>query len=73
MARLTGFSKLLITLLILAGLFFGGRYLLYNTEFGSNLQDTSGDFGFASDDNSASSLSSDGDDVLRVERTPESQ
>lgn len=36
--RLTGFSKLVITLLILAGLFFGGRYLLQNTKFGKDLQ-----------------------------------
>lgn len=37
--RLTGFSKLLITLLILALLFFGGRYLMNNTSFGQNLKD----------------------------------
>jgi NitT/TauT family transport system substrate-binding protein len=36
--RLTGFSKLLITLLILALLFFGGRYVLNNTSFGQNLK-----------------------------------
>jgi len=37
--RLTSFSKLLITLLILVFLFFGGRYLLQSTEFGKNLTD----------------------------------
>jgi len=36
--RLTTFSKLLIVLFILAGLFFGGRYLIENTEFGRNLK-----------------------------------
>ncbi len=37
--RLTGFSKLLITLLILAALFFGGRYLLTGTEAGQEILD----------------------------------
>ncbi len=37
--RLTSFSKLLITLLILALLFLGGKYLLNNTSFGQNLKD----------------------------------
>jgi NitT/TauT family transport system substrate-binding protein len=36
--RLTGFSKFVITLLILAVIFFGGRYLINNTEFGKNLK-----------------------------------
>ena len=36
--RLTGFSKLLITLLILALLFFGGKYVLDNTSFGKDLK-----------------------------------
>ncbi|MFZ1749060.1 MAG: phosphate ABC transporter substrate-binding/OmpA family protein [Saprospiraceae bacterium] len=36
--RLTGFSKLVITLVILAGIFFGGRYLLNNTKFGKDLK-----------------------------------
>ena len=39
MARLTGFSKLLITLLILALIFFGGRYIFQNTSFGKGLQE----------------------------------
>jgi NitT/TauT family transport system substrate-binding protein len=36
--RLTGFSKLVITLLILAAIFFGGRYLLNSTKFGQDLK-----------------------------------
>lgn len=39
MARLTGFSKLLITLLILLLVFFGGRYVLNNTSFGEGIQE----------------------------------
>jgi|GEM_PF-4765200 len=38
-ARLTGFSKLLITILLLCLIFFGGRYLLNSTEFGKNLME----------------------------------
>lgn len=38
-SRLTGFSKLLITLFILALLFFAGRYILNNTGIGANLKD----------------------------------
>ncbi len=36
--KLTGFSKLLITLAILAALFFGGRYLIKNTKMGQDIQ-----------------------------------
>jgi len=39
-ARLTGFSKLLITVAILALLFFGGKYLLNNTSAGKNFKET---------------------------------
>ena len=56
MAKLTGFSKLLITLLILAILFLGGNYLLNNTTFGQNLKDQSA----AGTENSSSSKSDDG-------------
>ncbi len=35
--RLTTFSKFLITLIILAAIAFGGRYILNETEFGRNL------------------------------------
>lgn len=36
--RLTPFSKFLITVAILAGIFFAGKYILDNTEFGQNLR-----------------------------------
>jgi NitT/TauT family transport system substrate-binding protein len=36
--RLTGFSKLLITLVILAAIFFGGQYLIKNTKLGQDIQ-----------------------------------
>jgi len=39
MARLTGFSKLLITLLILALVFFGGKYVINNTSLGKSIKD----------------------------------
>ena len=39
-ARLTSFSKFLITLAILALVYFGGRYVYNNTSFGQNLQKT---------------------------------
>ncbi len=39
-ARLTSFSKFIITVLILAVIFFGGRYIYNNTSFGENLQKT---------------------------------
>jgi len=39
-ARLTSFSKFLITVLILAVIFFGGRYVYNNTSFGKDLQKT---------------------------------
>ena len=37
--RLTTFSKLLIVLLILAALFFGGQYIMNNTKIGQDLKD----------------------------------
>lgn len=37
--RLTGFSKLLITIGILLLIFFGGRYLLQQTDFGKDLME----------------------------------
>ncbi len=46
--KLTSFSKLLITLLILAGVFFGGKYLLNNTNLGQELKNQA-------EDNSSSS------------------
>jgi NitT/TauT family transport system substrate-binding protein len=73
--RLTPFAKLFITLLILAGLFFGGRYLLQNTSFGRDLmnQAENGTTGEAkSNDEGRSPLKDifskkDDDDVLKVQ------
>ena len=39
MARLTGFSKFLITLIILAGVYFGGKYILDNTSLGESIKE----------------------------------
>lgn len=39
-ARLTSFSKLIITLAILAFVYFGGMWVYNNTSFGQNLQQT---------------------------------
>ena len=36
--RLTAFSKLLLTILIVGGIFFGGQYLMNNTNIGKNLR-----------------------------------
>jgi NitT/TauT family transport system substrate-binding protein len=36
--KLTGFSKLLITLAILAAIFFGGKYLINNTKLGQDIK-----------------------------------
>lgn len=41
MARLTSFSKFLITLVILAIIFLAGKWVLDNTEFGQNLRNQS--------------------------------
>lgn len=54
--RLTGFSKLLITLLILAALFFGFRYLMNNTSFGQKMKEKTEQ---ASNDKNNGSASSD--------------
>ena len=37
--RLTGFSKLVIVLTILAGVFFGGRYIINNTKLGQDIKE----------------------------------
>jgi len=39
-ARLTSFSKFIITVVILAAVYFGGSYIYKNTSFGQNLQKT---------------------------------
>ena len=36
--RLTAFSKLLLTILIVGGIFFGGQYLMNNTDVGKNMR-----------------------------------
>ena len=70
--RLTTFSKFLITLLIVGGLFFTGRYFLNNTEAGKKLQNSAVN---ASGDNGNSGTSASGkgnssgsksDDVIRI-------
>lgn len=71
--RLTGFSKFLITLLILAVLFLGGKYLLNNTEFGQDLkaqteeQEAKSEESKTSTSSPSSSSSNLGDDVLKVQ------
>ncbi|HMP32177.1 MAG TPA: hypothetical protein PKD85_21400, partial [Saprospiraceae bacterium] len=68
-ARLTPFSKLLITLLIIAAAFFGGKYLLDNTSAGKAIKEkaeqaqkesSSGQSGSASSSSSSSSRSTGG-------------
>ena len=44
-SRLTPFSKLLITLLIVAVVVLGGRWVLNNTDFGKGLKIVGTDFG----------------------------
>ena len=65
MARLTTFSKFLITLVILAALFFLGRYLLNNTEFGRNLKQKSAETG--TDTGQTGKAVKGDDDVLKVQ------
>ena len=72
--RLTTFSKLLITLLILAALFFLFRYLMNNTEFGKNLRQQSKTESVQSGDQSSGGSTVagggaelTGPDVLRVQ------
>ncbi|MBC7774695.1 MAG: ABC transporter substrate-binding protein, partial [Phycisphaerae bacterium] len=54
MSKLTSFSKLLITVLIVAGIFFGGRFLFKNTDFGKKIIDESAQKGNTNDDSSDS-------------------
>lgn len=64
--RLTTFSKFLITLVIVAGVFFGGKYVLENTDFGKNLMnqsDVSDPKKEASKDNNGPGSS---DDVIKI-------
>jgi len=41
MAKLTSFSKLIIAVLIVSGVFFGGKFLFNNTEFGKKIVEDS--------------------------------
>ncbi|MBC7885323.1 MAG: ABC transporter substrate-binding protein, partial [Saprospiraceae bacterium] len=70
--RLTGFSKLVITLLIITGIFFGGRYLLNSTKFGQDIkkqaEQAATDNGTGPDGKSTSSTSGPRDpNTLRVQ------
>jgi len=58
--RLTGFSKLVITLLILAGIFFGGRYLLNNTKIGQDIKTQADQVGTNTDEGGTMSKSNTG-------------
>jgi NitT/TauT family transport system substrate-binding protein len=57
--RLTPFSKLLLTLLIVAALVLGGRWLLHNTEFGKNMLNKAENEDTASQSDGGSSAPSD--------------
>jgi len=49
MAKLTSFSKLLIAILVVTAIFFGGKYLFNNTEFGKKMIEESAQNGTAND------------------------
>ncbi len=65
MAKLTGFSKLVITLAILAGIFFGGKYILDNTSFGQSIKEQAQADG--SQSTTPRSKAGSGDNTLRVQ------
>ncbi len=67
--RLTTFSKLLITILLVAIIFLGGRYLLQGTSFGKSLTDQAeGTSGTKTSQNTSKSTSRSGndDDVIKI-------
>ncbi len=66
--RLTPFSKFLITLGIVGGIFFGGKWLLENTAFGQNLKSQSKAEGTTSNSNGGGffSSSSSSDDAVKI-------
>ena len=72
--QLTMFSKLLITILIVGAIVFGGYYLLNNTSFGKDLKEQSQESAQSSENASSSSArgssSSSGDDILKVQILP---
>lgn len=55
--RLTTFSKFLITLLIVAAVFFAGRYFLQNTDAGRSLSEQAGQVDTGSSDNNNTNTS----------------
>lgn len=63
-SRLTPLSKLLITLLIVATVVLGGRWLLNNTDFGKGLKNKSN--AEANSENNADSAGSEASDVIRI-------
>lgn len=68
--RLTGFSKLLITVLILAAIFFGGRYILNNTGLGASIKDKAAEAGIETNNDQGSSSRSNTDldpNTIRVQ------
>lgn len=66
--RLTPFSKLLITLLIVAGVVLGGKWLLDNTEIGNSLKDqaNSGNDGNVTDTRPSNGGSTPSGDVVNI-------
>jgi NitT/TauT family transport system substrate-binding protein len=66
--RLTAFSKFLITVAILAVIFFAGKYVLENTEFGQNLREQSESVVQGGDEQSSTpAVTRDGTKTLRVQ------
>jgi len=65
--RLTTFSKFLITLVILAAIVFGGRWLLYNTEFGQDLLQQAGQETSPADESDRTSGGGADDETLVVQ------
>ena len=72
--QLTMFSKLIITILIVGAIVYGGYYLLNNTSFGQDLKNQSqaevNDRNSGSQSDTRSSRGSTSDDVLKVQILP---
>ncbi len=68
--RLTTFSKFLLTLLIVAAVFFLGRYVLQNTEFGKSLTEQANSESTGEDtsssNNSGTTSSNNDKDVVKI-------
>lgn len=71
--RLTGFSKLLITLVILGAIFFGGKWALNSTEMGQKIKNTAatanvdGTNGSSTSSSTSSGVSKRDPNTLRVQ------